>query len=281
MFRQPSPETTNHAFRSTSFIHECQQFRELLKHCTKDSLVALDLDNSTLRPTHVEDLGSDQWFRQVLRRAQEKSNSPNEAILNAVKLNNSVLALIPVKAVEPETANIVDSLQKQGTPVIAVTARRFDTAEATAKQLDNINIHFTNFAREIEIEIRLETAPEKRIIFKNGVLYCDGSNKGECLLELIKILRLAIDKIVMLDDSEKNLVLAKAAMEAKEVTFIGLRYNVLDERAAGHVFQRSNKKLSEVSSLFSRSVVHIIETLALTDEQKIGQSTSTQKFNPF
>lgn len=266
MFRNQSIEALKHPDKTESFIRECGEISELLQHCSRDALMALDLDNSTLRPTRVEDLGSDQWFREVLGHLQKVTSDPSEAVLSAVKLNNTVLPHIQVKSVEPETAHVIDALKKMVFAVIAVTARRHDTADATARQLNDINVHFTDFGNEVVLN--LPSYPNKHIIFKYGVLYCDGANKGECILALLNIINKAVRKIVMLDDSEKNLQQAHDVMMRQRISFIGLRYNVLDQRAANHEFKRANAKLSEVSSLFSRSVTNIIAKLPPADQAK-------------
>ncbi len=106
-----------------SVIEECGLIRQILQYCTYDTTFVFDLDNTILRPTREEDLGSDQCFIELLELACKKMLERPRALKSVLALNSVIQSHIKVKAVEPETPDILRKLQDLDMTTIAVTAR--------------------------------------------------------------------------------------------------------------------------------------------------------------
>jgi hypothetical protein len=244
-------------------IQECASSRDILKHCTYNTTVLFDLDNTILRPTRVHDLGSDQWYRKMYERALEKIKQRAHALNSAIALNSHIQKHIQVKSVEAGTPRIIHMLQDVHLTTLAVTARGYDMAETTLQQLRKIGVAFSdNLGGSFSFQIE-----EKTIFYKNGVLFCDGVNKGLCLAAFLHLQHVQCGRVVMMDDVEENLLKVGDVLRTGRFEFHGLRYNHLDARVASFDFKRANVKLSTVSSLFSTSVKNIIESLELDGYQ--------------
>src|SRR3990167_7078041 len=217
-------------------IRECTNFRNVLKYCTYDSVIAIDIDNTILRPTKVEDLGSDQWFRKILQRAFEKIPQRPHALNSAIKLHQHVQKLITVKPVEADTPNIVKILQDLKLTTLVVTARKYSFSDVTFKQLNDAGISFSQDKNEKPFAFWMNG---KRVVYRHGVLFCDGVNKGSCLAEYLQRKQRASKDIVMLDDSRDNLENVLEVMRVKNYNFHGLRYNHLDDRVSRFDLKRA------------------------------------------
>lgn len=245
-------------------ISECSNFRNVLKYCTYDSVIAIDIDNTILRPTKVEDLGSDQWFRKILQRAFEKIPQRPHALNSAIKLHQNVQKLITVKPVEADTPNIIKILQDLKLTTLVVTARKYSFSEVTFKQLNDAGLSFSQDKNEKPFAFWMNG---KRVAYRNGVLFCDGVDKGLCLVEYLKRKRHVSREIVMLDDSIDNLENVRKVMQSENYNFHGLRYNHLDERVSKFDLKRANVKLSDYSLFFSKSVANIVKDFDLEEHQ--------------
>lgn len=257
---------------SNQEIHECANFRNVLKYCTYDSIIAFDIDNTILRPTKVEDLGSDQWFRKILQRAFEKIPQRPHALKSAIKLHQNVQKLITVKPVEPEIPKIIKILQDLKLTAIVVTARKYSFSEVTVKQLNDAGINFSQDKNEKPFAFWMKG---KRVVYRQGVLFCDGVNKGLCLAEYLKRKHSDTNNIVMLDDSMDNLENVRDVMHSTNNNFFGLRYNHLDDRVSRFDLKRANVKLSDYSLFFSKSVANIVRDFDL--EEKSDESVQADE----
>lgn len=249
---------------SSQEIQECVNFRNVLKHCTYNSIIAFDIDNTILRPTKVEDLGSDQWFKKILQRESEKNPQRPQTLQSAIKLHQHIQKLITVKPVEPEIPRIIKILQDLKLTTLIVTARKYSFADVTFRQLNDAGMNFSQDEHEESFEF---TMNGRRVVYSQGVLFCDGANKGLCLIEYLKRKLSAVSDVVMLDDSMDNLENVREVMRANNFNFHGLRYSQLDDRVSRFDLQRANAKLSDYSLFFSKSVANIVKEFDLDDRK--------------
>ena len=120
-------------------IQEIKYFREMLAHCTYNSSIVLDLDNTILEPT--EELGSDQWFEELRHYISSKDNSVNVNEL-ALTLYYAIQQHVHAQATEQNIKKIINALQYIGLPVIGLTARGAPILDATVRQLVEIALIF-------------------------------------------------------------------------------------------------------------------------------------------
>jgi hypothetical protein len=267
------------------------KIREILEaqRCSFDTLGVFDLDNTVLRVTKVEDLGSDQWFGHVFKIFEQKTKSSLTAITHSVTLNDTLQGHLQVKPVEPNTIKIITGLTDVGLPVIALTSRGPGLVEITLQQLNAMNIKFTDtlYSKEIQLDI----GETRRIAtYKNGVIFCDGANKGICLMAFLrminevpqyimttddigkslvreqKMVKYAPKHVMMVDDIEKNLMVVQEALEKEGIKFTGLHYTHLEPRVAGYDFQRSHCRLfDDLANKLPSHVAPLLEMLKDSD----------------
>jgi uncharacterized protein DUF2608 len=246
-----------------SVIQESKTIKDILQHCSFDSLVVFDLDNTIIRPTHVEDLGSDQWFCSLFKHAIEALVDPNEARLLAVALSDYIQSVIDVKLVEAETVGIIKKLQAIHIPVLGLTARGLAVADITQKQLDKVDVHFTPYGEKI---IKLDIGNSERdVYFKDGIIFCDGADKGKCLMEFFKVIGRSFN-VIMVDDAKKNLSCVQEAIKQKKISFVGLRYGVMDQRAKSFCMFRAMKKYTDIKHILPEKAREIVEKLQLVEK---------------
>lgn len=73
------------------------------------------------------------------------------------------------------------------------------------------------------------TQPGVTISYHQGVLMIAGQNKGKTLIDLMKHLQVAYDRVVLVDDGEKSIDDMRGAMASVEIEFRGVRYNRIDK----------------------------------------------------
>jgi hypothetical protein len=258
--------TRSRKSKSLTVIQECAYIKEVLKHCTYNSIVCFDVDNTLLRPTKVEDLGSDQWFRKVLQVAFKKIPNRPHALKSTITLHENIQRHIDVKPVEPDTAHIIKLLQDLNLNTLIITARSYKMGDVTIDQLNQIGIDLPYTCPKNDV-IQF-SVDGKKILFRNGVLFCDGANKGLCLVGLIKRMMINCGNVVMLDDTRENLEKMSSAVLGAGHDFCGLRYNQLDDRVTRFDLKRANMKLSSYRLFFSASVTNIIDDFGLSEENK-------------
>jgi hypothetical protein len=246
--------------KSTSVIKECDFIRQIYKHCTFNTTLVFDIDNTIQRPHREDDLGSDQCYRELLAHAFERIPERPRAFNSVLALNSVIQSHIKVKPVEPETPDVLRKFQDLEMTTIAVTARGIEVIDVTLEQMRKINVRFS---RENVAKLTFEL--EGRVVtYINNILFCNGVNKGVCLAELERQLKFLSKHVVMLDDVEKNLIHVMQEMEKLDIQFTGLRYNLLDKRVTEFKLQRAIDRLLSLQSHFSHSTVNLIETLELS-----------------
>ncbi|MBI5346557.1 MAG: DUF2608 domain-containing protein, partial [Chlamydiae bacterium] len=110
--------------------------------------------------------------------------------------------------------------------VLALTSRSFDTHCSTFSQLKSINIDFSNFSL---CSKTLYFEGEYYAIFKNGIFFTNGNNKGEMLEKFLDKINFCPKAILYVDDKFHHLQRVEKICQKKNIPFIGLRYGFLDE----------------------------------------------------
>ncbi len=209
----------------SAYIIEHDSITEVARHLepNKKILILFDIDNTIAAPP--SDLGSDQWFNDLVTICQQQGFEKKEAVKKAVELYHHIHAHIELKPIEAKTTAFIASLQKQNIPVLALTARSF--IERTFQQLKTIAIDFSPTALSTKI---FDLSLQHPASYQQGIIFCGNNNKGSVLCAFLDRIGYQPDKIIYVDDKEGNLKAVEQMLETRAIEFVGIRYSQLDER---------------------------------------------------
>lgn len=250
--------------RSPSVYHS-NNIREILKHCTYNSWVILDLDNTVFRS--LQDLGSDQWYTRFFEYATAQiTPDKDEAFILVITVYDAVQHHVSQIPVELEIVEIIRRLQDIGVPVLGLTARSSRISQRTLQQLCENGIDFSRCWGNYHFNL----APEGNYtpVFHDGVIFCNSLNKGKCLKSFSASTGLYPRAVVMADDKEKNLHAVKAAQEETGGSFVGIRYGRLDDEVAALDLRKATIELSKISHLLpeeARAAIAKLNISAILD----------------
>lgn len=209
------------------------------------TLVVLDLDNTTFRPSH-DDHASDQWFSACVEHIQKKHKKDLIEAIDIVlpeyiELQKSAI----MEPVEKDIVELISKFQKDNINVIAVTARSLPLVGTTLNQLKSINIDLSHncLAQNEELEI---TDLQFDCKYKNGILFVSNNNKGEALKRFLKKVNYCPEKIICVDDRLKHVQCIEKICLESNIEFVGIRYGHLDEKVKAYILPDNIKeKLSQ------------------------------------
>jgi FMN phosphatase YigB (HAD superfamily) len=190
----------NNRFSNIIENDEIRGFLSIISYDT--SVIIFDLDNTVGWPGTY--LGSDQWFMRLFEYLGHALTDKSEITNLAVALYYEVQRQSKMQAVEDKVILLIRCLQSIGYPVIALTSRGQDIAEATSRQLASIGLNF------------------------DDIIFCDGKPKGNVLKNWISLKKPDWQKAVMIDDKEKHLCCVSDALSPLGISFKGLRYSRMD-----------------------------------------------------
>jgi FMN phosphatase YigB (HAD superfamily) len=204
-------------------VYECHSLADVKRFVTAQTLVLFDLDNTLMEPTQT--LGSDEWFHQQLSDYTERGLTRMQAIQELLPIWHRIVQVSPFQVLEEDTADLVADVQAQAAYVTAVTARGPELIQATRRHLRQVGVVLSGHALPVIDQDQLPLA------YDQGVLLCNGVHKGKALLRLLEHTSgLDFDRIVFVDDLEKNVRAVEEAASELGVEFIGLRYSAADHK---------------------------------------------------
>lgn len=220
-------------------------FTDILKQTPKieEVLVIFDLDNTLIAP--VGDVASDQWFDAGLHFYQAKGLTHEQATNCLLPLWMNLFHKATMQAVEPEAVTLISALIERHVLVIAVTSRQMQLSALTMQQLDATHL---TFAKSSLAKSTVSFNESSRIRFEQGVLFCSGKDKGFVLAQFLDQLKIHPRIIVCVDDKERHLCSIEKIAEQRNCSFIGLRYNFLDEKVKNYTLDDNSVALLEHNS---------------------------------
>jgi len=253
----------HHVFESkvTTDISESKTFRDVLKKCSYDTFIVLDLDNTTIESIAEGNVGSDQWFENLFRHANAIKIDSDKATQLILTLYHAVQLHIQVKPVEPEIVRIIKALQDIHVPILAFTARSKKILEPTLRQLAEVDISFARQFGKSNFEFVIDGG--HIITYCDGIVFCDGKDKGKCLAEFFKKIKYYPAHVLMLDDKLKHLNSVKAIVNGYGGRFEGIRCGHLDEKVASFEMKTSMQALIKMSGLFSQPTHEVMKELKI------------------
>ena len=284
MFRRKHPK---HTFPSRApTVTSTDHINTLLKKCSYDTWVIVDLDNTVMEAHDDHDgLGSDQWFEHIFKHSLTVVNDKAQAKNLVMTIYNEVQMQTKMQPVDKKIGLIIRRLQHIGIPVIALTARGVELEESTVSQLNSINIHLTKFFDNKPI---LSKVNDNEVHFKNGIVFCAGGNKGDAISQLLEDMvpvrhsyiktlhakgnRERIRKtpqlpkhIIMIDDKRKHVDSVHRAVVALDASFDGLHYTHLDSKVANFKIEPAAKQLSLLYPRLTDAAKKAVDDLKLLE----------------
>lgn len=202
-----------------------------------DSLIIFDIDNTLMETEQT--LGSDQWFYFRMNQLLEEGFAQKEALNRALREWISIQNISNVKVVEEGTSEFVEELQKQNYNIIGLTTRGLEMSFTTIVQLQSLNINLKHSAPFKE-DLFFKNG-NRGIFYHEGILFTMASSKGEALYKFLTLIEKIPSKIIFINDKKQHLEDVERMCIAKNIPFIGLRYNYLD-----HKIENFDKTIAEI-----------------------------------
>lgn len=205
------------------------------------TLIAFDIDNTIA--TMDQELGSDQWFTFKLDAYKEEGFPAEEAFDKTLQVFTHLNENIDLEKVENSPQLIQELKDTKNVLTIGLTAR--SNVKRTLRQLDKIGIHFRSSLLP-QKEFKLATPDLDRPAgYSNGIVFCNGNNKGAMLLEFLKKIDYRPKKIIFVDDKMSNVLSVEKAVKQKGIEFVGIRYSRFDDKVKKFDAYRSLKKTQQ------------------------------------
>ena len=206
------------------------EFSDVLLYVSPDdyhphTLVALDIDNTIGH--HKCLIGSDQWVTACINKKVAQGMPYAQALSEVLVIYYAVQHVIDLIPVQEITPLIIKQLQDSGVTVVAITYRSLDISDRTIAQLEALGIDFSRSPIAIDITKNGEVT----YLYKKGIIFCHGNNKGQILKKIFDLCNYKPSKVIAVDDKEHHLQSISQALDS-DTHFVGIRYAYLDEYVA-------------------------------------------------
>jgi len=205
----------------------------------KKNLVVFDIDNTLA--TVPDDLATPEWFIWQLQAYEKKGLSSSEALNKALHLHNHLLNHTWLHAA-PNASQVIQHLHKKGVATIALTARNL--VNRTLEQLAAAGITLQNASLPQDF-FWLPTNNSQRpgAGYKQGVVFCNGNDKGSLLLHFLQQTAYQPDTIIFVDDMQEHVHAVKKVITKHNLPCVGIRYSYFDKKAHNFNPQRAHQQL--------------------------------------
>ncbi len=217
-------------------IYEVDSIKEMDKYKEEGVLFLYDIDNTLI--TLKQTLGTDQWFYYRFGQLKKVLGDDAKALERALSEWTSIQYISEIAEVEKGSSEIIKNQQNEGVCCIGFTTRGLTLSHCTLSQLNSIGIDFSKSAPSKE-DLFFQTT--QNIIFRHGVLFTSGTNKGKALAGFLSRIEFKPKKIVFINDKHTHLADVEKGCEELGIPFIGLRYNYLDAVVEGF-----NPKIADI-----------------------------------
>jgi hypothetical protein len=220
-------------------IVKSKSIADFLGYVDKDTLAIFDCDN-TLVENAFEFICA-EWFNDKTKRLQAKGLNYSEIYDRLEK----VIDFFPkVKPVEKETSSVLNQILNRNVKVLILTGRRFKYADITLKQINSIGVSFEG--KEI-YDKKIDFG--NQVGFSRGILFSADRPKGEVLFLFLDKIGFSPKRIVVLDDSMKNVQsiydkLVERAVAGVCIHYVPTQTNCIkfDPARADKAFRKEFKK---------------------------------------
>ena len=170
---------------------------------TNQILVVFDIDN-TLLAMNTE-LGSDQWY-DWQKALQKEDKCDPRLVTERLSAQGALYFASSMRPTQTDAAEIIQSLQKQGVQVMAATARGWNFALPTYRELRRNKMNFEDSAPGSDYGRHTPTGAKRPVYYQDGVYLLAGQHKGDMLMNLLnKSGEPQPAAIIVIDDKDYNL----------------------------------------------------------------------------
>lgn len=204
-----------------TYIRETDSLADIVDMGDQNTLVIFDLDDTLIRGFGA---ATDEWFRTHVKELVDTGKPTSEAIDMVLPAYTAAQCTTRVQFVENSAPEILTKLRTRKIRTIALTSRgRKELFAATFRQFSDLGITFIQedpaWQRIVTLEpLRGETR------YQDGVIFCDGNNKGTTLEVFFERLGYRPAHIIFIDDSLSNLQAVEKLAEKLHIRFNGLHY---------------------------------------------------------
>ena len=167
------------------------------------SLIFIDVDNTLITPT--TNLGSDHFFDwqiDLIEKKDPQSLTNNKQ--NMLKILFDIWKYIDYRLCDNEINQILESLvENKQSDLLLCTARSIENDEITVKTLEKFNL--TKYLSSNLIDDCTIEKDHLRFTIKNGIIYCNGQNKGQIIELITQNILQSFNNIILIDDKISNL----------------------------------------------------------------------------
>lgn len=214
--------------QSTHKISNINSIKEVYNYLTSDTTIYFDLDNTLV--TTEDDFGGEHWESRLAEELINRGLQEHIAIERACFIWSSVQSVTRLSPSETDTLNVLNCLHAKGHCPVAVTSRSIELMQTTLQQLRRIGIYFSVNKRE---EMLLNLANGELGKWMEGIVFCNGNNKGKMLHSFFKSLDIYPKNVLFVDDKMKNLEEVGEVMTLLGIPFIGLLYDKFHRKNKG------------------------------------------------
>ncbi len=211
------------AVHKERIFFETSSIADVLFYEQPATLFVFDLDNTLVWPQQSE--GSDQWVTKRIKDRLSLCYSPQKAFELTFQENDRLQEVLTLFPVEKNTRYVLNKLSRDGFQTIGLTARSLVLTKRTIKQLRDAGISFN--PKELDRDIKGTLKRPFRLC--HGILFCDGKDKGEALLYILRQCDYKPARIVFTDDKIAHLREVADACAREGIAFSGIRYANLDK----------------------------------------------------
>jgi hypothetical protein len=237
------------AFLQKSFflhaeIFEVDRIEKILPYIHKEMLVIFDLDNTLIQTS--QDLGSDQWFSHRMEECQKKTDRSEKEQEKLIQDYSAILNMVSFKLVEKSFIDVLTTLQKKQLTLMAQTARGMAFYWITQKHLQSVGI---DLSKKTPYEKDFYFRNQKEIFWQKGILFSNGTDKGQTLFEFFDFIGYKPKAICFIDDKLTPLNKVQKECDKRKIPFIGLRYSYLDSKVKSYSPHVADGKWSRIKSI--------------------------------
>ena len=223
------PATTPGTAKVTSAAVDTRDLVDVLRILSEPydgrTLLVLDIDDTLL--TSSTFFGSDAWYEwQKTLPPQSPGYVPCK--FDVIALNYEAGTQVPTQEDAVAAINAIPFDK------IILTARSPVYRGGTIRELKNAGYTLPAplqpaFAGAIYEYQPQPAVPGVTVSYHQGVFMVAGQNKGELLVDLLKHLQVSYDRVVLVDDGEKNITSMRDAVTAAGIEYRGIHYTRIDK----------------------------------------------------
>ncbi len=221
---------------------------EATKNVDQNTLIVFDVDEVLFQPKDQVLRAKFQQFIDKFEKIVHNMSHPE----NQVDYHSLILLKRQISPVNDGFINLIANLQNDNIKVVALThclSGEFGNIKSVADwrlgELQNIGYNFVHSWPNLDEQI-LETNSAENVeslpLFKQGVLFTNGTPKGLVLEAFLRYSGYVPNKIIFVDDLAVNIASVSEAAVRLNVEYIGIEYVAADELETAPL----NEKRAEV-----------------------------------